>query len=72
MDYELIILHTLVEIVMDEDASEHLKELRIAALNKVLRRLNAYHFTAPNAANAASTGRTSSYLPGIFSKWPRS
>ena len=33
MDYELIILHTLVEIVMDEDASEHLKELRIAALN---------------------------------------
>ena len=24
MDYELIILHTLVEIVMDEDASEHL------------------------------------------------
>lgn len=43
MDYELIILHTLVEIVMDEDASEHLKELRIAALNKVLRRLNAYH-----------------------------
>ena len=43
MDYELIILHTLVEIVMDEDASEHLKELRIAALNQVLRRLNAYH-----------------------------
>ena len=43
MDYELIILHALVEIVMDEDASEHLKELRIAALNKVLRRLNAYH-----------------------------
>lgn len=28
MDYELIILHALVEIVMDEDASEHLKELR--------------------------------------------
>ena len=43
MDYELIILHALVEIVMDEDASEHLKELRIAALSKVLRRLNAYH-----------------------------
>ena len=43
MDYELIILRALVEIVMDEDASEHLKELRIAALNKVLRRLNAYH-----------------------------
>ena len=43
MDYELIILHALVETVMDEDASEHLKKLRIAALNKVLRRLNAYH-----------------------------
>ena len=43
MDYELIILFALVEIAMDEGASEHLKKLRIAALNKVQRRLNAYH-----------------------------
>lgn len=43
MDYELIILFALVEIAMDEDASEHLKELRIAALDKVQRRLNTYH-----------------------------
>ena len=43
MDYELIILFALVEIAMDEGASEHLKKLRIATLNKVLRRLNAYH-----------------------------
>ena len=51
MDYELIILHTLVEIVMDEDASEHLKELRIAALNKVLRRLNASSGLYPASDN---------------------
>ena len=43
MDYELIILFALVEIAMDEDASKHLKELRIAALDKVQHRLNAYH-----------------------------
>ena len=43
MDYELIILFALVEIAMDEGASEHLKKLRIATLNKVQRRLNAYH-----------------------------
>ena len=43
MDYELIILFALVEIAMDEDASEHLKGLRIAALDKVQRCLNAYH-----------------------------
>ena len=43
MDYELIILFALVEIAMDEGASEHLKKLRIAALGKVQRRLNAYH-----------------------------
>lgn len=43
MDYELIILFALVEVAMDEGASEHLKELRIAALNKVQRRLNTYH-----------------------------
>ena len=35
MDYELIILFALVEIAMDEGASGHLKELRIAALDKV-------------------------------------
>lgn len=43
MDYELIILFALVEIAMDEGASEHLKKLRISALNKVQHRLNAYH-----------------------------
>lgn len=43
MDYELIILFALVESAMDEGASEHLKKLRISALNKVQHRLNAYH-----------------------------
>lgn len=43
MNYEVIILFALVEIAMDKGASEHLKKLRIAALNKVQHRLNAYH-----------------------------
>lgn len=43
MDFELIILFTFVEIVMDESTSDELKELRVDALTKVQRSLNHYH-----------------------------
>ena len=43
MDFELIILFAFVEIVMDESASDDLKELRVNALTKVQRTLNYYH-----------------------------
>ena len=43
MDFELIILFAFVEIVMDESASDDLKELRVNALTKVQRALNHYH-----------------------------
>ena len=43
MDFELVILFAFVEIVMDESASDDLKELRVNALTKVQRSLNHYH-----------------------------
>ena len=43
MDFELIILFAFEEIVMDESASDALKELRVDALTKVQRSLNHYH-----------------------------
>lgn len=43
MDFEMVIFFTFAEIVMDEDASDDLKSLRIDALKKVQRSLNHYH-----------------------------
>lgn len=43
MDFELVILFAFVEIVMDESASDDLKELRVNAFTKVQRSLNHYH-----------------------------
>lgn len=43
MDFEMVIFFALAEIVMDEDASDNLKSIRIDALKKVQRSLNHYH-----------------------------
>ena len=43
MDFEMVIFFAFAEIVMDEDASDDLKGLRIDALKKVQRSLNHYH-----------------------------
>lgn len=43
MDFEMVIFFAFAEIVMDEDASDYLKSLRIDALKKVQRSLNHYH-----------------------------
>ena len=43
MDFEMVIFLAFAEIVMDEDASDDLKSLRIDALKKVQRSLNHYH-----------------------------
>lgn len=42
MDFELIILLTFVEVAMDENVPDAIKELRIEALNKLQRSLNHY------------------------------
>lgn len=42
MDFELIILLTFVEVAMDENTPDAIKELRIEALNKLQRSLNHY------------------------------
>ena len=43
MDFEMVIFFAFAENVMDEDASDDLKSLRIDALKKVQRSLNHYH-----------------------------
>ena len=43
MDFEMVIFFAFAEIVMDEDASDNLKSIRIDALKKVQRSLNQYH-----------------------------
>ena len=43
MDFEMVIFFAFAEIVMDEDASDDLKSIRIDALKKVQRSLNHYH-----------------------------
>ena len=43
MDFEMVIFFAFAEIVMDENASDDLKSLRIDALKKVQRSLNHYH-----------------------------
>ena len=43
MDYEMVIFFAFAEIMMDESASDALKELRLDALTKVQRSLNHYH-----------------------------
>ena len=43
MDFEMVIFFAFAEIVMDEEASDGLKSLRIVALKKVQRSLNHYH-----------------------------
>ena len=43
MDFEMVIFFAFAEIVMDENASDDLKGLRIDALKKVQRSLNHYH-----------------------------
>ena len=43
MDFEMVIFFAFAEIVMDEDASDNLKSIRIDALKKVQRSLNRYH-----------------------------
>lgn len=43
MDFEMVIFFAFAEIVMDEDASDGLKSIRIDALKKVQRSLNHYH-----------------------------
>ena len=42
MDFEMILFFAFAEIVMDEDASDALKELRLDALKKLHRSLNHY------------------------------
>ena len=42
MDFEMVIFFAFAEIVMDEDASDNLKSIRIDALKKVQRSLNHY------------------------------
>ena len=42
MDFELIILLTFVEVVMDEKVPDAIKELRVEALNKLQHSLNHY------------------------------
>ena len=42
VDFELIILLTFVEVAMDENVPDAIKELRIEALNKLQRSLNHY------------------------------
>ena len=42
MDYEMVIFFAFAEIVMDEEASDGLKSIRIDALKKVQRSLNHY------------------------------
>ena len=44
MDFEMVIFFAFAEIVMDEDASDNLKSIRIDALKKVQRSLNHYHY----------------------------
>ena len=43
MDFEMVIFFAFAEIVMDEDASDNLKSIRIDSLKKVQRSLNHYH-----------------------------
>ena len=43
MDFEMVIFFAFAEIVMDEEASDGLKSIRIDALKKVQRSLNHYH-----------------------------
>ena len=43
MDFEMVIFFAFAEIVMDEDASDNLKSIRIDALKKVQRSLNHSH-----------------------------
>ena len=43
MDFEMVIFFAFAEIVMDEDALDNLKSIRIDALKKVQRSLNHYH-----------------------------
>ena len=43
MGFEMVIFFAFAEIVMDEDASDDLKSIRIDALKKVQRSLNHYH-----------------------------
>ena len=43
MDFEMVIFFAFAEIVVDEDASDNLKSIRIDALKKVQRSLNHYH-----------------------------
>ena len=43
MDFEMVIFFAFAEIIMDEDASDDLKSIRIDALKKVQRSLNHYH-----------------------------
>ena len=43
MDFEMVIFFAFAEIVMDEEASDDLKSIRIDALKKVQRSLNHYH-----------------------------
>ena len=43
MDFEMVIFFAFAEIVMDEDASDDLKSIRVDALKKVQRSLNQYH-----------------------------
>lgn len=42
MDFEMILFFAFAEIVMDEDSSDALKELRLEALKKLHRSLNHY------------------------------
>ena len=42
MDFEMVIFFAFAEIVMDEEASDGLKSIRIDALKKVQRSLNHY------------------------------
>lgn len=42
MDFELIILLTFAEVVMDENATDVLKELRMEALSQLQKSLNHY------------------------------
>ena len=43
MDFEMILFFAFAEIMMDEESSDTLKELRLEALKKLHRNLSHYH-----------------------------
>ena len=69
MDFELIILLTFAEVVMDEHASDAIKALRIEALNKLQRGLNHYkHLGFLPRLTSAIAEKKCDWIKGATSK----